>query len=361
MFTTLQFLKALLFGTYFHMYADDNGGGGGAEDDGSEFTPDEDGEAEKLAKAKAETAAAEKAEAEEKAALELAEKEKKEKDDEGKTDEEKAAEAEAAAKEEKEKKKDTRIPLARHKEMLEKERLARVELERKVELLQGGKVVAETNKQIREAEAEIAALDEKYGKHLADGEVKEAQAVMREIRALDREISERKSDMKSQAATALAVETVRYETTLARVEESYPQLNPDHEDFDKAVETEVTELMQAFQAKGLPDSQALQKAVKYVLGAETSKQKTATEVKAKVDADDVAKAEKEAQRKADAVKKGIETEKKQPPSTARVGMDSDKAGGNAVDAKAVMKMSQDDFSKLDEKELAKLRGDEMEA
>lgn len=351
-----KLLKALLFANYLRFnVADDNGGGG--EDDGSDFVPDEDGVAEKEAAEKAAADKAEKDEAEAKAAQELADKEAAAKTEEGKTDEEK--EAEKAEKEEKDKKKDTRIPLSRHKEMLEKERLVRVELERKVEQLQGGKVVSETNKQIKEAEDQITALDEKYSKHLTEGEVKEAQAVMREIRALDREISDRKADMKAQAATALAVETVRYQTTLERVEESYPQLNPDHDEYDKAVETEVTELMQAFQARGLPDSQALQKAVKYVLGAETSKQKTATEVKAKVDEEDVAKAEKEAQRKADAVRKNIETEKKQPPSTAKVGMDSDKAGGGATDTAAVMKMSQDDFSKLDEKELARLRGDEM--
>ena len=42
-----------------------------------------------------------------------------------------------------------------------------------------------------------------------------------------------------------------------------------------------------------------------------------------------------------------------------IGLDSDKMG--TLDAKQVMKMSQEEFAKLDEKALAKLRGDEVAA
>ena len=42
----------------------------------------------------------------------------------------------------------------------------------------------------------------------------------------------------------------------------------------------------------------------------------------------------------------------------KVGMDSDKAGG-ALTAKDVMKLSQEDFSKLPDDVLARMRGDEV--
>ena len=42
-----------------------------------------------------------------------------------------------------------------------------------------------------------------------------------------------------------------------------------------------------------------------------------------------------------------------------MGQDSDKLGGGAVTAKDAMKMSDEDFAKLDEKTLARMRGDEL--
>ena len=48
----------------------------------------------------------------------------------------------------------------------------------------------------------------------------------------------------------------------------------------------------------------------------------------------------------------------QPPSTAQVGADHDKLGGQ-VTAEAVIKMKHEDFVKLPDAELARLRGDEL--
>ena len=65
-----------------------------------------------------------------------------------------------------------------------------------------------------------------------------------------------------------------------------------------------------------------------------------------------------AERKKEAVKKTLDAVGKTPPSTTKVGMDSDKAGG-ALTAKDVMKLSQEDFSKLPDDVLARMRGDEV--
>jgi hypothetical protein len=98
--------------------------------------------------------------------------------------------------------------------------------------------------------------------------------------------------------------------------------------------------------------------VKYVLGEPKNRaQERAVNSEARVDKEDVAKKVAE-ERAAAARKKAADTAGKQPPSTAKIGQDSDKSGGG-INARDVMKMSQDDFSKLDEATLAKLRGDEL--
>lgn len=65
-----------------------------------------------------------------------------------------------------------------------------------------------------------------------------------------------------------------------------------------------------------------------------------------------------AERKKDAVKKTLDAVGKTPPSMTKVGMDSDKAGGSLT-AKDVMNLSQDDFRKLPDDVLARMRGDEL--
>lgn len=266
------------------------------------------------------------------------------------TDEEKAA---AAA--DKTKGKDTRIPLARHKEVLEKERTVREGLERELAKYQKGAVVAEVSADITKLETSVGELEAKYNELISDGKTAEATKVMSDIRRTERELTEMKSDLKVEAATARAIETTRYFAALERVEASYPALNPDHEDYDPAVFAEVVEMKEAYQLKGYTPTQALQKAVAKELGAATAKQKDAVTVAPRVDATDAAALAAAARKKA-AVDKTVATVEKTPPSTAKVGLPSDAAGGG-LNAKALMSMDQESFSKVPEEVLARERGD----
>lgn len=252
------------------------------------------------------------------------------------------------------KKKNARIPLARHEAVLNKEREKRVELERQLAQFQKGGEIAELNVQLNAAESEIAKLDTEYNDLLTDGENAKAAAVMAKIRVMERQMAEVKSDQKIQAMEIRATERARYNTTLERIEASYPSLNPDHEDYNDETMGEVAELKSAYELKGLTPTAALQKAVKYVVGAETRKQEAATEVTPNVTEKDVA-----AERKKDAVAKTTKAVAKTPPSLSRTGLDSDKLGGGADSASAVMRMSQKEFAQLSDSVLAKLRGDEL--
>lgn len=250
-------------------------------------------------------------------------------------------------------KSEPRIPLSRHEKILEKERERREALEAQLAQFQKGSEVAKTNRELTEVENKLLDLEDKHTEALADGDVDKAKALMRQIRALDRELADARADARAAEAEARAVEQARYDIVLERIESSFPQLNPDHDDYDKDLEQDVVDLKVTYQRRGMTPAQALQKAVKKLLGAETRQQEQATEVAPRVDAAAVA-----AQRKKQAVEKTADAVRRTPPATSRVGKDSDAAGGS-LRAEDVLKMSQDDFMKLDEAELKRLRGDEI--
>jgi hypothetical protein len=271
-------------------------------------------------------------------------------------DDPKDDDAEEEDKEEKDEKADKkkspkRIPLDRHEALLNKEREARKEVERQLAQYQNGKAVADINADLTALETKVLGMEKEYTKLLADGEVDKATDLMRDIRRAERQMNEQRSDIKIAEAESRATERARYNISLERVEQAYPVLNPDHEDFDGEMLTDVADLKSTYERKGMTPTDALQKAVKKMLGTETRKQEVATTVTPKVDPKDVA-----AERKKGAVEKALDTAKKTPPNTARVGMDSDKDGGT-ISAKDVLKMNYKDFSALSDDQLARMRGD----
>ena len=264
------------------------------------------------------------------------------------------AEAEEAKDEEPKAKKDSRIPLSRHKEILEKEREQRASLERQLAQYQNGQQVANVNEEITALENSVLKLEKEYANLLTDGEIDKATAVMQQIRKAERDMAESKSDMKIHAAEIRATERARYSTALERVEAAFPTLNPDHDDYDEAAMAEVADLKSAYEMKGLTPTAALQKAVKMIVEPRTTRQEVATSSNPRVNEKDVA-----AERKKDAVEKTVKAVGKTPPSLSRVGLDGDKLGGGANSAEAVMRMSQKEFAQLSEEALAKMRGDDL--
>jgi len=261
---------------------------------------------------------------------------------------------EGEEKEPKPKGKDTRIPESRHKAILEKEREKRADLERQLAQYQQGGQIAEVGKEITELENTVLTLEKSYTKLLAEGKLDEAAAEMARIRATERSIGEAKNDLKIQAAEARAVERTRYGVALERIETSFPVLNEDHDDFDPAVMAEVIELKEAYQAKGLTPTVALQKAVRLIVAPRNTKQELATTTTPRVTEKDVTAA-----RKTEAVKKAAEVTGKTPPNLAKVGLDGDKLGGGKLDPRQVMGMSQKEFAGLNEETLSQMRGDTL--
>lgn len=335
----------------------EDGGGGGGDDRGDDFTPtgaDAEGavtEAE-VAAVKATAVAAVAAEKEAEAAA-------AEKEAEAATEKEAeaATETEDEGDDKPKKKGAPRIPLERHEAILSKERAARTALEAQIAQYQNGAKVADVNAELTAIETKILGMEKDYAQLLTDGQLDKAASTMADIRRLEREATEAKSDMKIQVAVATATERARFNIALERVEAAYPRLNPDHADHDAALEADVADLKATYERRGMTPTDALQKAVGVLAGAATAKQTAAVEVTPNAPTKDVAK-ELAAERKKEAVANALKATSATPPGTTKVGLDSDKAGGT-IGAKDVMKMSHKDFSALSQEALSSMRGDTL--
>lgn len=153
------------------------------------------------------------------------------------------------------------IPLERHEKLLKKERARREELEAQLQQSRAGREMAAANETLSQIEDELTAMEEKYNDLLAEGDTKAATRMMTEIRRKNAELNAATIAQRDAEIMARAVEKVRYDEALDRIERAYPQLDPDSEEYDEDVYQDVVDLMQAGQRRGLSATKALQRAV----------------------------------------------------------------------------------------------------
>lgn len=279
-----------------------------------------------------------------------------------KADEEAKAKADAEAKAKAEAEKEPRIPKSRFDEAVGK---ARKEAEAAMKKLAEAEAELKASKgqiDFETIQKEIEDLDEKLDKAIGDGDKSAVRQLRAEIRQRERALSDAKATAEARFAAAVAVEQVNYNTLVSRMEIEHPELNPDNEEkYDQAKVDEVMELKEAFEAKGMGSTEALQKSLKMVYrgGPGPKDDDAAAEAKKKAEAEAKAKAEAEAaKRKEEAVARGAAAKDQQPAKADKVGADSDKGGKTGKDAD-VTRMTDSDFDKLTEDEKRKLRGDSM--
>lgn len=272
-------------------------------------------------------------------------------EEEGEETDEEKAEREAKEAEEK-RKKNIRIPKARFDEALEKARQREEALQRKIDALEKQSTTKKDQAELKSLREEVSSLADKYEDLLVEGKKEEAREVRRSMEAKRDELYERTTAAKSESAKRSAIEELKYDSALARHESLHPELNPDSDAFDETTVTEVSELLEAFVARGFTRHAALDRAVKYVLG-EPKKEEAKDD---KSEERDVLRAKREKE----ARKKAAEAAAKQPAATDGVGKDSDK-GGKADDPEGidVLKLSQKKFQELTEEQLSRLRGDSL--
>ena len=201
--------------------------------------------------------------------------------------------------------------------------------------------------------ADLAELEDKYEDLLIEGEREKAKAVRKEIAELRTSIETDRAQETADTVRASAVEAVRYEEALTRLEGLYPAINPDVEQFDAAVTDEIGGLYAALLGQGLQRAHALDRAVRYVLGSPAAPEAApAPPAPAEADAD-AARRVAEETRQAEARATAAAAASAQPPAAGDVG-DSSASAGKANTGGPI---TQARFDGMDDKEKAIARGD----
>lgn len=253
----------------------------------------------------------------------------------------KDAQNESADDEETEKPKKGRSANERIQDLINKNKTREAEYQAKIKELEESQARMKLAEDVTEVEARLAEMEEKYAQMLMDGEAKQATQLRSEIRKLEKAMYTQQARLESTHAKDAAKEEIKYDSTVSGLEATYPQINPDSEDYDPDSVEEILSIHRGLVTQGLPPSLSIQRAVKYVLGAPT---------------EDTASSDRGLQRIKDTKVRNADASKRQPASTQKVGVDSDKLGGS-LDEQSILKMNYDDFSKLSDEALAKMRGD----
>jgi hypothetical protein len=306
----------------FMMSADDNGSAG-TEDRGDDFVPTEPEPAEEPAEEVVEESPAEETE---RPRDETGKFTKKERDD------------------------GPLIPKARFDEQLSKERAAREAAERRAAELEASVTKVNRDLNVEKAVAEVATLRKEERKALLDGDEDKAAALSTRADLLNRQIAIAESGQMTGQAKDQALEDMRMEMTIERMEDKYPVLNANSDEYSQDLVDDILDKQSGLmQRERLSPSKALAKAVESVMARQNTPAPAA-------DRAGLAAAKPGETRKTAAIAKNIDAAARQPGSMKNSGVDSDKAGQTRAIPSA-SDMSFEEFSSLSEADIAKMRGD----
>lgn len=202
------------------------------------------------------------------------------------------------------------------------------------------------------AQAKIKEMLKQHSSLLADGDLDKASEVMENVLQLRDDMQNARMSQQADNARNSAKIEVQYDATVQRLEAEYPEINPDSDEFDqdavRRVQLMVTGIMQN---EGKNPAQALQEATDIIL--KPAKEARGQNLRDKPSQEAVETGLRRTQQQID---KNIKAAEQQPPATKEVGADHDKTGG-ALNAEQVSRMSWDEFIKVPDAELAKMRGD----
>jgi hypothetical protein len=200
-----------------------------------------------------------------------------------------------------------------------------------------------------ESQAKVTAMLKDHSSLLADGDLDKASEVMGDVLQLRDDMQSARMARQADNARSSAKNEIQYDTTVERLEAAYPEINPDSETFDQDAVRKVQLMVSGImQNEGKSPAVALMEATEILLkpqkeaGLREQPSEEATEAGLR--------------RTQDQIDKNIKASDAQPPLTNEVGADHDKTGG-VMDSETVSAMSWEEFVKVPEDELAKIRGD----
>lgn len=195
------------------------------------------------------------------------------------------------------------------------------------------------------------AKEQAYMEAVVDGKFDEAKKIRAEIRAAETAEYEAKAKAFADQAGKRSVSETQvqldFKAAVSELESQYPLLNPEVEGHNEAAIEEVVELRDVYIARGMTPANALRKAVKLVAtdyGIEAAGEAAPAPEPTKPAISDKPTDPK-------TVKQKVAAAKAQPPSSS-VGKGA--ASEEPID---IFSMSEDEFDKLPDRVLAKMRGD----
>ena len=192
---------------------------------------------------------------------------------------------------------------------------------------------------------EFEVKEAEYQQLVLDGEAEKATALRTEIRNAEREQTMFEVQQKMGQTVQQSQEAIQLQTTAQLIQEQYPILDENSQDYNKEMADEVIDLRDAFIVQGYQASDALTKATKYVMAGNTPE--PAQEAAPSKSNGAVVQKKKKA-----TVKKKIEASQSQPPDLQ--GQGNAERGEGTLDVNA---LSEDEFNALPEETLRRLRGD----
>jgi hypothetical protein len=201
--------------------------------------------------------------------------------------------------------------------------------------------------ELQQTRADLSEAREIYEKALIENDVETAA----DARAMIEQLEEESLALVAQQAVEQARTTSSadraYETALAKLEATHPVIDPDSDDFDRAVMQRVARISSALQASGTSAVDALKEAADLVL-PKVAPEKKADETDDRRDPNNLLR---------DRAKNDRKTAAK---TAATQGQDLSDIGSSRGSTEPVIKpskLSQDQFAKLPEEVLKQLRGD----
>ncbi len=312
--------------------AGDAGGGAGKPDFGDDHVPTDDDAAPPAKKAEP--------------VVDTTDPEKKEAKGEGEEEEDDGGKDELT---DEDRKKTKYVPRDRLNDVTRKSKAKEEAYQAEIAQLRQALDANKVDATIEQLDAKIAELGDKYDDHMMEGEKEKAKATRAELRKMETARQQMVSHAYSVQAQLAAIEQYRYDNALDALEQQYPVLNEQADDYEPDKTQEVADLMAYLQqSKGLSKADALRKAATTLLGPppESKKEPEGNALKA--------------QRTEEARKKALKTVNAQPADISKVGLDSDKLGGGGkITGKDLLKMDHDKFVTVDEETLKSLRGDDF--
>jgi hypothetical protein len=251
--------------------------------------------------------------------------------------------------------KEPRIPKSRFDQAVQKERERAAQYERELQKYREREQQQAAAANFEESQKQVKELLKQHSNLLADGDLEKASDVMEQVLQLRDDMAQARAQQLAENTRNSTKNEMRYDATVERIEAEYPEINPDADEFDQTAVRRVQMMMTGvMQNEGKDPATALQESVDILL--KPLREARGQDLRAKPSEEAVESGLRRTQQQID---KNVRASNQQPPAGDALGKDHDRVGG-PLDASAVKSMSFEDFLKVPDSELAKIRGDFIE-